>query len=189
MRLPTHGGLYAEFEKDGRELKVRIEGQLIVNTTAQILNAALAGLGLAYVPEGMRSPAWPEVVSRACLKTGAFPIPAIISGIQADANPRRPLPCWPMPCDTEDRGCGDGAAVPKLGSSVESRPLCPPESAPARPGPQHARDCGRRAVADVGSLLREREEIAGRLRELARMCSRSGYSVAPPSMAISAPVM
>jgi DNA-binding transcriptional LysR family regulator len=57
LRLPTHGGLYAwEFEKDGHELKVRVEGQLIFNTTAQILNAALAGLGLAYVPEGMAQP-------------------------------------------------------------------------------------------------------------------------------------
>jgi DNA-binding transcriptional LysR family regulator len=53
LRLP-HGGLYAwEFEKGGRELKVRVEGQLIFNTTLQMLNAALAGLGLAYVPEGM----------------------------------------------------------------------------------------------------------------------------------------
>src|SRR5438067_13125268 len=57
LRLPTHGGLYAwEFEKGGRELKVRVEGQLIFNTTAQMLNAALAGLGLAYVPEGMAQP-------------------------------------------------------------------------------------------------------------------------------------
>src|SRR5882672_946359 len=54
LRLPTHGGLYAwEFEKGGRELRVRVEGQLIFNATTQILNAALAGLGLAYVPEGM----------------------------------------------------------------------------------------------------------------------------------------
>jgi len=54
LRLPTHGGLYAwELEKGGRELKVRVEGQLIFNATTQILNAALAGLGLAYVPEGM----------------------------------------------------------------------------------------------------------------------------------------
>jgi DNA-binding transcriptional LysR family regulator len=52
LRLP-HGGLYTwEFEKGGRELRVRVEGQLTYNTTAQMLNAALAGLGLAYVPEG-----------------------------------------------------------------------------------------------------------------------------------------
>jgi DNA-binding transcriptional LysR family regulator len=52
IRLPTYGGLYAwEFEKDGRELKVRVEGQLVFNNAALRLNAALAGLGLAYVPE------------------------------------------------------------------------------------------------------------------------------------------
>jgi DNA-binding transcriptional LysR family regulator len=57
LRLPTHGGLYAwEFEKGGRELKVRVEGQLVFNTTAQILNAALAGFGLAYVPDDLARP-------------------------------------------------------------------------------------------------------------------------------------
>ena len=56
LRLP-HGGLYAwEFERDGRELRVRVDGQLTYNTTAQELNAALAGLGLAYVPESMAQP-------------------------------------------------------------------------------------------------------------------------------------
>ena len=56
LRLP-HGGLYAwEFEKDGRELRVRVDGQLTYNTTAQMLNASLAGLGLAYVPEGWAQP-------------------------------------------------------------------------------------------------------------------------------------
>jgi DNA-binding transcriptional LysR family regulator len=54
LRLLTHGGLYAwEFEKDGRELKVRVEGQLTFNGTNQMLNAALAGFGLAYVPEDL----------------------------------------------------------------------------------------------------------------------------------------
>ncbi len=57
LRLPTHGGLYAwEFEKAGRELKVRVDGQLTFNTTAQMLNAALAGFGLTYVPEGLAQP-------------------------------------------------------------------------------------------------------------------------------------
>jgi DNA-binding transcriptional LysR family regulator len=52
LRLPTHGGLYAwEFEKAGRELKVRVDGQLTFNTLALRLNAVLAGLGLAYLPE------------------------------------------------------------------------------------------------------------------------------------------
>jgi len=57
LRLPTHGGLYAwEFEKVGRELKVRVEGQLVFNGTTQMLNAALAGFGLAYVPEDLAQP-------------------------------------------------------------------------------------------------------------------------------------
>jgi len=52
FRLPTYGGLYAwEFEKGGREVKVRVEGRLVFNTLALRLNAALAGLGLAYLPE------------------------------------------------------------------------------------------------------------------------------------------
>jgi DNA-binding transcriptional LysR family regulator len=54
LRLPTHGSLYVwEFERHKRELKVRVEGQLTCNGTSQLLNGALAGLGLAYVPEGM----------------------------------------------------------------------------------------------------------------------------------------
>jgi DNA-binding transcriptional LysR family regulator len=57
LRLPTHGGLYAwEFEKDAHELKVRVEGQLVFNGTYQMLNAALAGFGLAYVPEDLARP-------------------------------------------------------------------------------------------------------------------------------------
>ncbi|MFY9833787.1 MAG: LysR family transcriptional regulator [Methylocystis sp.] len=52
LRLPTFGGVYAwEFEKDGHELKVRVEGQLVLNNLEMRLNAALAGLGLAYLPE------------------------------------------------------------------------------------------------------------------------------------------
>jgi DNA-binding transcriptional LysR family regulator len=52
LRLPTHGGLYAwEFGKDGRQLRVRVEGQLVFNGTGPMLEAALAGLGLAYVPQ------------------------------------------------------------------------------------------------------------------------------------------
>jgi DNA-binding transcriptional LysR family regulator len=52
IRLPTYGGIYAwEFEKRGRGLKVRVEGQLLFNNTALRLKAALAGLGLAYLPD------------------------------------------------------------------------------------------------------------------------------------------
>ena len=57
LRLPTHGGFYAwEFEKGERELKVRVEGQLAFNTASLILDAALAGFGLAYLTEGQVEP-------------------------------------------------------------------------------------------------------------------------------------
>jgi DNA-binding transcriptional LysR family regulator len=52
LRLPTSGGLWSwPFAKDGRELKVRAEGPLAFNAIPLILNTALAGLGLAYLPE------------------------------------------------------------------------------------------------------------------------------------------
>ncbi|MGO6692453.1 LysR family transcriptional regulator [Rhizobium johnstonii] len=54
LRLPTYGSVYAwEFEKDGRELRVRVEGQLVFNNIALRLNAVLAGLGLAYMPQDL----------------------------------------------------------------------------------------------------------------------------------------
>src|SRR5580692_8866669 len=52
LRLPTYGGLYAwEFEKGEREVRVRVEGQLTFNESGPMLDAALAGFGLAYLPE------------------------------------------------------------------------------------------------------------------------------------------
>jgi DNA-binding transcriptional LysR family regulator len=57
LLLPTYGGLYAwEFEKNGRELKVRVDGQLVFNNPRPSLTAALAGLGIAYLPEDMVRP-------------------------------------------------------------------------------------------------------------------------------------
>lgn len=57
LRLSSHGGLYAwEFEKGGRELNVRVDGQLVFNTGRLILTAALDGRGLAYLPEGQFAP-------------------------------------------------------------------------------------------------------------------------------------
>ena len=52
LRLPTRGGLYAwELEKDGRELNVRVEGQLVFNSPHLVVDAALAGFGLACLPD------------------------------------------------------------------------------------------------------------------------------------------
>jgi DNA-binding transcriptional LysR family regulator len=54
LRLPTSGALYAwEFEKGGRELKVRVDGPLVFNHTALMVTAATAGFGLVYLPEDL----------------------------------------------------------------------------------------------------------------------------------------
>jgi DNA-binding transcriptional LysR family regulator len=57
LRFPTLGGLYAwEFEKGGRALNVRVEGQLIVNDPSLARQAAVDGLGIAYLPEDFLKP-------------------------------------------------------------------------------------------------------------------------------------
>jgi len=54
IRMPTYGGIFPwEFEKNGEELKVRVEGQLVFNNIAMRLGAALQGLGLAYMAEDL----------------------------------------------------------------------------------------------------------------------------------------
>jgi DNA-binding transcriptional LysR family regulator len=52
LRLPTYGGVYVwEFERRSVVLNVRVAGQLTFNTSAHIVAAALAGLGIAFLPE------------------------------------------------------------------------------------------------------------------------------------------
>lgn len=52
IRFPTSGGLYVwEFERRGRQVNVRVEGQAIFNTSPHIVLAALDGLGIAFLPE------------------------------------------------------------------------------------------------------------------------------------------
>lgn len=57
LRLPTYGGLFPwDLEKDGREINVRGEGQLIFNSLSMRLHSALDGLGMAYMPEDHVNP-------------------------------------------------------------------------------------------------------------------------------------
>ncbi|WP_310631262.1 LysR family transcriptional regulator [Paraburkholderia sp.] len=57
LRLSGHGGLYTwEFEKRGRKLNVRVDGQLVFNSSHLILHAAIEGRGLAYLTEGQMEP-------------------------------------------------------------------------------------------------------------------------------------
>ena len=57
LRLPTHGGVYAwELKKGSRNVQVRVDGQFTFNGAYQMLNAAIDGAGLAFVPEDLAAP-------------------------------------------------------------------------------------------------------------------------------------
>ncbi len=57
LRLPTHGGLLPwELERGGETLQVRVQGQVIATNVYQKLEAALAGLGIATMPEDLAQP-------------------------------------------------------------------------------------------------------------------------------------
>jgi DNA-binding transcriptional LysR family regulator len=54
IRMPTHGNILQwEFEKNGHELNVRVEGQMVFNNIAMRLDAVRRGLGLAYMPDDL----------------------------------------------------------------------------------------------------------------------------------------
>ena len=107
LRLPTYGGLYAwEFEKRGRELKVRVEGQLVFNNLSLRLDAALAGFGLTYVPED---------VVQTHLADGR--LVRVLDGLVPALRRLSPLLSEPPPTDAGLRPAGRGAALSGLSSS------------------------------------------------------------------------
>ncbi len=124
LRLPTYGGLYAwEFQKGGREVKVRVEGQLVFNNIALSLDAALAGFGLAYLPETQVQARLADRSSRAC--AGRL-VPAL-RGLP-------PLLSKPAAGDAGVCPGGRGAAAPVVISGV------PVEQ------PERKRDANRRVI-------------------------------------------
>jgi DNA-binding transcriptional LysR family regulator len=57
LRLPSSGGLYAwELKHEGRDVEARVRGQAVFTSTYAILNAALSGCGLGFVPASMAAP-------------------------------------------------------------------------------------------------------------------------------------
>ena len=76
MRMPTLGGLYAwEFAKDGQDLRVRVAGQLIFNNLPPRISAAMAGMGLAFVPEDTVEQAVAEGALEKVLEDWCEPFP------------------------------------------------------------------------------------------------------------------
>ncbi len=112
LRFPTHGGLCAwEFEKAGRALNVRVGGQLIVNEIALALQAALDGLGIAYLPEDyMRADIEALRLTRA-VESWRPPFASYHTISRAAAINRRPLLCsWRRSATAPDADRAGGAA-------------------------------------------------------------------------------
>lgn len=76
MRLPTLGGLYAwEFSKNGQQLRVRVDGQLTFNNLYSRIEAAISGMGLAFVPEDSAAQAIANGQLEAVLEAWCEPFP------------------------------------------------------------------------------------------------------------------
>lgn len=74
--MPTLGGLYAwEYAKNGQDLRVRVEGQLIFNNLPSRINAAIAGMGLAFVAENTVDQAVAEGALEKVLEDWCEPFP------------------------------------------------------------------------------------------------------------------
>ena len=107
--------------KADRELKCASMASSSFNGASQMVNAALAGFGLAYRAGGPgRSPISPRVVSSGCSRTGALRLRATTSTTPAAGSPHRRLPC-----------CGSICSFPRLRGKVgmgggTPRPLPPP---------------------------------------------------------------
>jgi DNA-binding transcriptional LysR family regulator len=93
LRLPTSGGLWSwPFAQDGRELKVRAEGPLAFNAISLILNTALAGLGLAYLPEDVVR----DHVAAGCLVRVLADWSPVMTGYHLYYPNRQPSPAFAL---------------------------------------------------------------------------------------------
>ncbi len=105
LRQPTAGGLYAwELERDGRELRVRVEGQLVFNNVPLLLRAATAGFGLACVLEDQVAAQLAQGSLIRVLDDWCPPFAVITSTTRAGVSPRRRSRCWWTRCAIADEG-------------------------------------------------------------------------------------
>lgn len=99
LRLPTHGGLYAwEFEKGSQKTSVRVDGQTVFNNTFLMIQAALDGAGIAYVPHDLAAKYIATGNWYRYLPTGALISRDTIFTTRADSIFRRRLRWWSTRC-------------------------------------------------------------------------------------------
>jgi DNA-binding transcriptional LysR family regulator len=95
LRMPS-GNLYSwEYEQDGRELKVKVDGQLVFNDVELLVAAAVQGMALSIWWKTGPRRFWPRARWSRCWRIGASPSTAITSIIRAVASHRPPSAfCW-----------------------------------------------------------------------------------------------
>ncbi|WP_413626467.1 LysR family transcriptional regulator [Luteibacter sp. Lutesp34] len=122
MRLQSSGGIYVwEFQRRGRQLNVRVDGQLIFNTTPNMVDAALAGLGIAALPEEEFAPHIAEGRLVRVLEDWCEPFPGYFLYYPSR---RQPSPAFSLVVDAL-RYSGAPTKVPVVGSrrtGVSQRP-------------------------------------------------------------------
>jgi DNA-binding transcriptional LysR family regulator len=117
LRLPTYGGLYAwEFERDGREMRVRVDGQCVFNSILRVLEAAIDGLGVAYLPEDLARPYLANGRLTRVLEDWCPHWTGITCTTQAGGNHRLPSRCCSPHCA--------GKTAPDRCGLTERRPPC-----------------------------------------------------------------
>jgi DNA-binding transcriptional LysR family regulator len=102
LRLPTLGGIYAwEFAQDDREVRVRVEGQITLNSLPQRIDAAESGWVWPMSRKIACNRRWRKDDSSGSSRPGLPPSPAITSTTPAAASIRRPSACWWTPSVVE----------------------------------------------------------------------------------------
>ena len=97
MRMQSGGGLYAwDFQRKDRHVNVRVDGQLIFNTSPNIVDAALAGLGIAWLPEEEFAPHIEEGRLLRVLENWCPPVPGYYLYYP---NRRQPSPAFSLVVD------------------------------------------------------------------------------------------
>ena len=115
LRLPTSGGLWSwPFAKDGRELRVRVEGPLAFNAISLILCTALAGRGLAYLPEDLVQ----EHVAAGRLVRLLADWSPVMTGYHLYYPNRQPSPAFALLVEAGIRHKGVTRSVQKLWSGL-----------------------------------------------------------------------
>lgn len=92
LRLSSSGGLYAwELREGERRVEARVSGQVIFSGAYQMLNAALSGYGLAFLPEDLTQPHVDAGRLRRVMDDSCPPFPGLYAYYPSHRNSSRAM--------------------------------------------------------------------------------------------------